>query len=187
MDSFTCPTKRSYIFSLKITCLIQTPLNIDSRYFSVSHDTKSLNVPIYNSETSFKQTPSIKRTLKKIPKVSTYQRFHSTKIFLLSIINPALQVVLFCALLILTGYLINENLTEMASDFYFSLNFIQLLWVVFSSQQNLNWQAVNAVQWHHYSFALIHAKSKTWFSSGKPINIAWKCQHDTELLYFFQS
>ena len=137
MDSFTCPTKTSYLFSLKVTCLIQTPLNIDSRYFSMSHVTKSLNVPVYNSETSFKRTPSIKRTLEKVPKVSAEQRFHGTKIFLLSIINPALQVVLFCALLILTEHVINENLTEikMASDFYFSLNFIQLLQVVFSSQQ----------------------------------------------------
>ena len=94
----------------------------------------------------------------------------------------------------------------MASDFYFSRNFIWLLWVVFSSQQHhrkkeqkkqekvngnplffpvrLNRLAVNAIQWRQYSFALIHAKSKTWFSSGKPRNIAWKCQHDTELLYF---
>ena len=49
--------------------------------------------------------------------------------------------------------------------------------------------AVNAVQWRHYSliFALIHAKSKTRFSNGKPRNIVWKCLHDTELLYFFRS
>ena len=115
----------------------------------------------------------------------------------------------FSVQFILTGYLINENLIEMASDFYFSRNFIWLLWVVFSSQQHhrkkerkkqekvngnplffpvrLNRLAINAIQWCQYSFALIHAKSKTWFSSGKPRNIAWKCQHDTELLYFFQS
>ena len=44
-----------------------------------------------------------------------------------------------------------------------------------------------------YSFALIHAKSKTQFSSGKPryiINLIWKCVHDkeqlTELLYPFR-
>ena len=61
---------KGHLFSLKVTCLIQTPLNIDSRYFSVSHVTKSLNVPVYNSETSFKRTPSIKWTLGKDPKVS---------------------------------------------------------------------------------------------------------------------
>ena len=42
----------------------------------------------------------------------------------------------------------------------------------------------------HYSFALIHAKSKTRLSGGKPRNIVWKCLHDTEqlteLLYFFR-
>ena len=107
-----------------------------------------------------------------------------------TIINPVLQVVLFCALLILTEYHINENPVEMASDFYISLNFIRLLQVVFSSQQCLNRLAVNAIQWRHYSFALIHWKSKTWFSrfsSGKPRHIAWKCLHDTELLYIFRS
>ena len=40
-----------------------------------------------------------------------------------------------------------------------------------------------------YCFALIHEKSKTRFSSGKPRNIVWKCLHDTEqlteLLYSF--
>ena len=34
---------------------------------------------------------------------------------------------------------------------------------------------------------LIHAKSKTQFSSGKRRNIVWKYLHDTELLYFFRS
>ena len=43
-------------------------------------------------------------------------------------------------------YPINENLLEMASDFYSSQNFIRLLRVVFSSQQCLNRLAVNAVQ-----------------------------------------
>ena len=167
MDSFTCPTKKSYIFSPKIAWLIKTPLNID-RYFSVSHDTKSLNVPVYNS--------TVKPLLSGQPLLSGHlgksRRCHSTKIVLLSIINPALRVVLFCALLILTEYLINENLIEKASDFYFSLNSIRLLQVIFSSQQRMNQLAVNAVQWHQYSFALIHAKSKTWFSSGKPTDVA---------------
>ena len=56
-------------------------------------------------------------------------------------------------------------------------------------QLRLNRPAVNAAQWRHYSlpFALIHAKSETRFSSGKPRNIVWKCLHDTELLYFFRS
>ena len=67
------------------------------------------------------------------------------------------------------------------------LKFIRLLRVVFSSQQRLNRPAVNAIQWRHYSlaFALIHAKTKTRFSSDKPRNIVWKCLHGTELLYFF--
>ena len=114
---------------------------------------------------------TVKPLLSRHPLLSGHLGRSSTKIFLLSIINPALQGFLFCALFILTGYLINENLIEMASDFYFSRNFIWLLWVVFSSQQchrkkerkkqekvngnplfipvRLNRLAVNAVQWHH--------------------------------------
>ena len=70
-----------------------------------------------------------------------------------------------------------------------SLNFIPLLRVVItpSVTSDLNRPAVNAVQWRHYSliFALIHAKSKTRFSSGKSRNIVWKCLDETELLDFF--
>ena len=70
-----------------------------------------------------------------------------------------------------------------------SLNFFRLLRVVITPSVRLNRSAVNAVQWRHYSltFALIHAKSKTRFSSGKPRNTVWKCLHDTELLHFFRS
>ena len=65
-----------------------------------------------------------------------------------------------------------------------SLNLRRLLQVVFNPSVTSE-STVNGVQWHHYSFALIHAKSKTWFSAGKQRNIVWKCLHDTELLYSF--
>ena len=70
-----------------------------------------------------------------------------------------------------------------------SLNFFRLLRVFITPSVRLNRSAVNAVQWRHYSltFALIHAKSKTRFSSGKPRNTVWKCLHDTELLLLFRS
>ena len=70
-----------------------------------------------------------------------------------------------------------------------SLNFFRLLRVFNTPSVRLNRSAVNAVQWRHYSltFALIHAKRKTRFSSGKPRNTVWKCLHDTELLHFFRS
>ena len=79
-----------------------------------------------------------------------------------------------------SGYLLRtpNYLAWISSDYFESL----LL-----PQYHLNRQAVNAVQWRHYSltFALNHAKSKTQFSSGKSRNIVWKCLHDTALLYFF--
>ena len=62
------------------------------------------------------------------------------------------------------------------SDYYFKL----FLFPSVTSEST-----VNAVQWRHYSFALIHAKSKTQFSAGKQRNIVSKCLHDTELLYSF--
>ena len=73
------------------------------------------------------------------------------------------------------------------TSFTDSLNFIQLLRVVITPSSDNVWirPAVNAVQWRHYSFVLIHVKSLTRFSSGKPRNIVWKCLHDTEWLYFF--
>ena len=65
-----------------------------------------------------------------------------------------------------------------------SLNLRRLLQVVFNPSVTSE-STVNGDQWCHYSFALIHAKSKTWFSAGKQRNIVWKCLHDTELLYSF--
>ena len=63
-----------------------------------------------------------------------------------------------------------------------SLNFIRLLWVVITPSLTSESTGRNAVRWRHYSFALIHAKSKPRFSSGKARNIVWKCPHDTEEL-----
>ena len=73
------------------------------------------------------------------------------------------------------------------TSFTDSLNFIQLLRVVITPSSDNVWirPAVNAVQWSHYSFVLIHVKSLTRFSSGKPRNIVWKCLHDTGWLYLF--
>ena len=73
------------------------------------------------------------------------------------------------------------------TSFTDSLNFIQLLRVVIAPSSDNVWirPAVNAVQWRHYSFVLIHVKSLTRFSSGKPRNIVWKCLHDTGWLYLF--
>ena len=65
-----------------------------------------------------------------------------------------------------------------------SLNLRRLLQVVFNPSVTSE-STVNGDQWRHYSFALIHAKSKTWFSAGKQRNIVWKCLHDTELLHSF--
>ena len=66
-----------------------------------------------------------------------------------------------------------------------SLNFKRLFESFLLRQWRLNLPAVNAIQWRHYFFALIYAKSKTRFSTGKQRNIVWKCLHDTELLYSF--
>ena len=61
----------------------------------------------------------------------------------------------------------------------------------FTSMRNLAWiseikksyqRALNAVQWRLYSFALIHAESKTRFSTGKQRNIVRKYLHSTKLL-----
>ena len=54
-----------------------------------------------------------------------------------------------------------------------SLNFNRFLRVVITPSVTSESTGVNAVQWRHYSFALIHAKSKTRFSSVKPRNIVW--------------
>ena len=43
----------------------------------------------------------------------------------------------------------------------------------------------STIQWRHYSFVLIHAKSKTQFSAGKQRQIVWKGLHDIELVYSF--
>ena len=45
--------------------------------------------------------------------------------------------------------------------------------------------SVKSESWRHYSLALIHAKSKTRFSTGKQRNIVRKCLHGTEPLYTF--
>ena len=79
-----------------------------------------------------------------------------------------------------------QNLTQLkvkGQQFLFfrrkpSLNLIRLLRVV--STPSVTSESTGL------TFALIHAKSKTRFSSGKPRNIVCKCLHDTELLYFFR-
>ena len=53
-------------------------------------------------------------------------------------------------------------------------------------QQLLNQSTVNAVQWRHYPFALIHARTETRLSIGKQRSIVWK-RLDTELLHNFWS
>ena len=64
-----------------------------------------------------------------------------------------------------------------------SLNFRLCVSVTYSLR-DVNQRAANAVQWHHHSLTLIHAKSKTRFSIGKWRNIVSICLHSTELLYF---
>ena len=77
-----------------------------------------------------------------------------------------------------------ENMTRFTdTSSVASLNFIRLLRVVITPS------VTSAVQWRHYSFALIHAKNKILF--GKPRNIVWKCLHHMEklleLLFSFRS
>ena len=50
-------------------------------------------------------------------------------------------------------------------------------------EHSLNQRAAYAVQKRHYSFALIHAKSKTRVSTGKQRNIAGKGLLGAELFY----
>ena len=71
-----------------------------------------------------------------------------------------------------------------------SQNFIWLLWVVITL--SVTWESTSPLMPSsdgHYFFALIHAKSKTRLSGGKPRNIVRKCLHGTEqlteLLYSF--